>query len=91
MLNQLSEYDLSGEHDGQFLYLNDIFEFQRGQIRKRAKNSELCWAQHWFQLEGGWKTHLLGRDVHGFKEIVSCLYTSHHLPIYIITIYYVYL
>lgn len=84
MLNQLDQYDLSGEHRKQLDPLFEMFtSFQM--VRNFSKQSFgygsawygrtpndvefFCWIQSWFQVISGWKGRFHPTDVHGFKEI----------------------
>jgi hypothetical protein len=83
MINQLPNYDIGGEHEGQFNILYDLLKaFERtrrltyvGKLgsawynRMYPTKDFLCWTQSWFQITTGWKPKYSPQNVHGFKEI----------------------
>ncbi len=83
MINQLPNYDIGGEHRGQFNALFNMYQmleisynFSSKSIgygsayynRPQSKSQFFCWIQSWFVQNSGWKAKYDPRDVHGFKE-----------------------
>jgi hypothetical protein len=83
MLNQLTGYDITGEHGGQLnhlyqaykaetsIYSENIYSWLHGsESLVDSQHEKLCWMQEWFYRRTT-KEFWLPADVHGFKEIVS--------------------
>eukprot|EP00186_Timspurckia_oligopyrenoides_P001806 CAMPEP_0182444246 /NCGR_PEP_ID=MMETSP1172-20130603/2762_1 /TAXON_ID=708627 /ORGANISM="Timspurckia oligopyrenoides, Strain CCMP3278" /LENGTH=152 /DNA_ID=CAMNT_0024639763 /DNA_START=207 /DNA_END=662 /DNA_ORIENTATION=+ len=76
MINQLPNVQISGEHDGQLVPMQEMYEDiernnrevqESGVGRYIDPHEFLCWVQKWFFLHTG-KT-CESNIVHGFKEI----------------------